>query len=286
MKKFILPVAVMAIALTFLWAGGAAAQDATSTVNGTILGDRGGSHIEWTVDVPANTDAMVSVEYAPCAPPNSVALTVYSSDGQVTRAFQAGHCRKTAYWNTGSSETATVKLSYYEHGNVLYYVINTEGIQLTPVVPMADEEMAEDEMADEEMAEEEMAEEPAEEMAEEEMAEEEPVTAVDAMSVEGTVLGTTGGGHVKYDVMLTGGQRYGGLMTYTMDAGGVWPAVGFMVWGPDGVVAQSSSMHGGPAMVDFVAPVTGQYTIDVYNYHPGRTMMFTITGMPIPASAE
>jgi len=305
MKKFVLPLAVVALTLAVVLAGTAAAQE-TVSVPGTIVGDRGGAHMEWNVPVPANTDAMVSVTYAPCAPPGTVSLMVYSSDGQVTRAYQEGHCTKSAYWNTGSSETALVKLSYYEPGVALNYVITADGITLTGAeMPMAEEEMAEEEMAEEPMAEEEVTAEETEaegEMAvEEEAATEETesvaetvvetvegvasaVGTMKANAVEGTLLGTVGGAHMKYEVDLTGGQEYEGLMRYSMDAGGNWPAVGFIVWGPDGsVVTRSKSMYSLPATANFVAPMDGTYTVDVYNYHPGRTMAYTLTGMPVTA---
>jgi len=276
MKKFILPFAVVALALSFAGVTGAAAQTGTaSSVDGFLVGDRGGAHQEWTLSVPANTDVTVSVEYAPCAPPNAVSFVAYSSDGQVARARQVGHCRKLAAWNTASSDSVTLKLSYYEHGMVIYYVVNAEGIVLAPVAPpaVAVEEAAEPAAVEEAEVVEVVEAAPA------------PVVVV-GDRVEGTVLGTRGGGHVKYEVNLTAGQLYSGLMNYHLDAGGVWPAVGFTVWGPHGrVVAQSKAMHGSPAVVDFVASVTGKYYVNVYNYHPGRTLMFDITGLPIAAMA-
>ena len=48
MKKFVLPLAVVALALAFALVSGAAAQTeaVTSTVDGFIVGDRGGAHQE------------------------------------------------------------------------------------------------------------------------------------------------------------------------------------------------------------------------------------------------
>jgi hypothetical protein len=308
MRKFILPLAVVAFALALAWVGGVAAQEAmTSTASGTIVGNGGGSHLEWNVPVEPNTDVTLKLTYVPCAPSNTVAFSVYAPDGMLASGEPSGSCSRTAAFNSASNDAVMVKLSYYEHGQGLWWVIEADGADLGQAQLMGGEAMAEEPAEAEEMAETEEAAE-TEEMAEtdeaaetEEMAEtdeaaeaedmaEEP--AADAGTVtlgkaEGTLLGTLGGAHAKYDVNLTGGQRYAGVMTYYMDQGGVWPAVGFAVWGPNGLEAISHSMHGMPATVDFVASETGGYTIDVFNYHPGRTMTYILTGMPVaPMAAE
>jgi hypothetical protein len=276
MKKFVLPLAVVALVLAFVWVAGAAAQTGTmSTVNGFIWGNSGGSHQEWTVAVPMNTDVTVSVEYNPCAPPNAVALAAYGPEGQVGVSHQTAYCTKTMAWNTGDSTSVTIKLSYYEHGMELYYVMNATGIDLNAgQAPMAAEEQAE-------------VTQPVTGTMVVSGTEAAPVVAPAPapapITVPADILGTSGGAHMKYDMMLTGGQEYDAVMTYWLDAGGNWPAVGFTVWGPDGVVAQSKSMYGAPAEADFIAPMDGKYTLDVYNYHPGITLYYTLSGVPITA---
>jgi hypothetical protein len=295
MKKFILVVAVVALAVAFALVTGAAAQtEAVSTVDGFIWGNSGGAHQVWDLAVPQNTDVNVSVEYNPCAPPNSVAFVAYSSDGQVVPAHQTAHCTKELAFNTGSSESLELKLSYYEHGQQLYYVVKATGLDLAAVAAPEAEAVVEEEVKVSEVAAEEAVTEtaavaveeaaPAEEAVVEEAA---PVnvSVVKGTEVEGNVLGTSGGGHVKYDVMLTGGQEYNAIMNYHFDVGGDWPAVGFTVWGPDGVVAMGKHMYGTPAEATFVAPDDAKYTVDVYNYHPGLTLYWNLQGLPIPMEA-
>ena len=280
MRKFVLPLALMAVfALVFM--GAATAQDDTpvSIVNGTIVGDRGGSHVEYTATMPQNTDVEVTVEYSPCGDAAAIPLVVYSDDGQVTQGVEDGHCRKSANWNTAGGTGATIKLSNYLHGIALYYVMGSTGFDIdnaavATTIGDVTTVVKEAEAADKAAAD-------AETMA----AAGEAAGMLEANAATGEVLGTSGGGHDKYDIELTGGEEYGAIMSYVMDAGGTWPAVNFKIWGPGGgVVAEGvPSQHGNLRTADFVAPSDGTYTVDVYNYHAGHTAYYTITGMPLPA---
>ncbi|MFN2251920.1 MAG: hypothetical protein ACK2UL_08380 [Anaerolineae bacterium] len=300
MRKLVLPLALIAVfALVFV--GAAAAQDAQiTTVNGQFVGDRGGSHVEYTAAMPQNTDVSVSVEYSPCGDASALPLVVYANDGQVIHGYEDGHCRKTAAWNSAGGTEATVKFSNYLHGVALYYVLTAEGfnVETATMTTVTEPVMAEEaamETEEEATETEEVA------MAEEEEAEGEGIDAVavaekvfaageavgmlEANATTGEVLGTNGGGHSKYQIELMGGKPYGAIMSYAMDVGGTWPAVNFKVWGPSGgvVAAGVPSQHGNLRTVDFVAPEDGVYTVDVYNYHSGHTAYYTITGMPLPA---
>ena len=283
MRKIVLPLVLLAAFAMFV--GVAAAQEGETTVsavNGTIVGDRGGTHTEWTAEVPANTDVHLSVEYSPCGDASAIALMVYSNDGQVTKAVPDGHCRKTAKWNTAGSNMATIKLSNYLHGIALYYVMASKGFAVTDatLVSTTGEVKAAVEAAEGEAAAEADAEMAAKEAA--------VVETLKANAAEGSVLGTKGGGHSKYEVDLEAGGTHAVLMHYMMDVGGTWPAVGFQIWGPDGsVVATGKHRQHGPYVgATFVPAMAGTYTVDVYNYHPGHTMGYTITGMPVPEATE
>lgn len=280
MRKFVLPLALIAVLAT-VFAGAAAAQDDTpvSIVSATIVGDRGGSHHEYTAAVPPNTDVQVTVEYSPCGDAAGLPLVVYSDDGQVTHGVEDGHCRKSANWNTAGSTSATIKFSNYLHGIALYYVMGSMGFDIDDARIVSTIGDVQTVVQEAQMEAEAAA------AAEQMEAAGEAMAMLEANAATGEVLGTTGGGHSKYDVELTGGEEYGAVMSFTMDAGGTWPAVNFKVWGPHGgVVAEGvASQHGNVRTADFVAPMDGTYTVDVYNYHPGHTAYYTITGMPLPA---
>ena len=280
MRKIVLPLVLLAAFALFVGAAAAQETETVSAVGGTLVGDRGGSHMEWTAAVPANTDVQLTVTYSPCGSPDGVTLMVYSDDGQVTKANPDGHCTKTAFWNTAGSTSANIKLSNYLHGIALNYILASKGFTLEGAEMVSDTATMQAEMdaADAEMM--------AEEAAETEAMEAEVTETLKANAATGEVLGTNGGGHSKYDIDLEAGGTYAALMTYNMDVGGTWPSVGFDIWGPGGSVVASGvkEQHGNNFAVNFSAPMDGTYTVDVYNYHPGRMMYYTITGMPVPAA--
>lgn len=277
MRKFVL---LAAAVLGFAYVGSAAAQDATSTSYGTLVGNVGGAHMEWTASAEPNTNAMVSVTYSPCIDPDAVSLVVYSSDGQTTTAYRDGHCKKTATWNTSDSDSATIKLSNYLHGVATNYAIETSGLTVAGAAPAMD--AADDEM----MADDEAADADAAAAAEEEAAMSDAAETLAANADTGTVVGDAGGAYATYDVELTAGQRYAGAMVYNMDVGGQWPGVGMTIYGPDGWSYNSShDMHRSGVTADFVAPADGTYKVQIYNYHPGRVMYYWVSGLPVPNAA-
>jgi hypothetical protein len=281
MRKFVLPLALLAVmAIVFVGVAAAQGEDtAVSFVNGTLVGDVAGSHVEFNAALPMNTDVQVSVEYSPCADASALPLMVYANDGQVIKGMEDGNCRKTAKWNTAGGTSAMIKFSNYIPGIALYYVVGSKGFdienaQITTTVAGVTTVIQEAQA------------EAAAEVAEAKMeAATEAAGTLKANAKTGEVLGTTGGGHDKYDVELEAGGVYGAIMSFTMDAGGTWPAVNFKVWGPNGgvVAVGVPAQHGNVRTANFTAPADGTYTIDVYNYHPGHTAYYTITALPLPA---
>ena len=75
---------------------------------------------------------------------------------------------------------------------------------------------------------------------------------------------------------VTSGTTYTLEMSRGLDVGGNWPAVGFHVWGPSGLVASSSMTHDSPASATFTATMDGTYTVQMYNYHHGHTMFYAL----------
>lgn len=274
MRKFVL---LAAAVLGFAYVGSVAAQDATSTSYGTLVGNSGGAHMEWSAASQPNTNARVSVTYSPCIDPDAISLVVYSSDGQTTTAYRDGHCKQTATWNSGESTSATIKLSNYLHGVATNYAIETTGLVVAGADAVSDTE------TDAAMAEADAEAENAAAAAEQEAATEAVKSTLAANASTGTVAGDSGGAFASYEVELTGGQMYAGAMAYQMDVGGSWPGVGFTIYGPDGwSMSGKHDMHRNGVTASFTAPADGTYKVQIYNYHPGRLMYYWVSGLPVP----
>jgi hypothetical protein len=285
-------------AFALLLAGTAFAQEsAVSELSRTMVGDAAGAYQVWNVDLPANTDVTLTLSHWPCNTGPAIGIEVWGADGLMGMSSEKDACTQELSWNTGDGGPAEIKAYNYLPGVGTWWSMSATGLTLPgATAPMAAEPAAEGEMAAEAApAEGEMAAEaaPAEgEMAKEaapaegEMAAEAaPVEAAAApaagtVSVDNAVLyGTEGGGIMKYDFLAEGGKTYDVTMTYGSPLGGTWPGVGIKVWGLSGLVATGSS-DGVHATASFTAGGNDQYTVEVYNYHPGLPIFYSLEVVP------
>lgn len=296
MKKQVALGGLLAIALGLTLVSIAAAQTtataAPSTVSGSWMGDFGGSYKSWDVTLPANTDVTLTYAFWPCNNTGAYDLEVWSAEGMMGSGTQAGACSKELTWNTGAGGPATIRLSNYFGSSPSNWSLTSTGMALAdgmapammsektmaPAAMMAPAMMATTETmaADTAM----MA--PDKGM----MADDKSMMADHAMSpamapamapasgMAGTLFGDGSGAIATYDMPVMEGKTYSLTMAGGMDVGGNWPGVGFNVWGPVGLVASSHSAFGMAHSTTFTAPSTGPYVIQVYNYHPGRTLFY------------
>ena len=301
MRKFLILTAAIAIGAALLTTGIASADGHISTVSGSMNGDFGGAHMSWDVDLPADTDAELRLAYWPCLNPDAVQLEVWGADSMLGSAGWSSPCEKTLAWNTGDGGAASIRFSNYLQGVGTNYSVSAEGFSLpggdAPAAMMAEETMADDsdeammadDAGDEVMADDAtMADEGEEAMAEEgdgemmvaEAAADDTVMMADDGSgdsaANGTLVGNAGGAFATHALPVTSGTTYNLEMTRGMDVGGNWPAVGFHVWGSNGLVASSSMSYGSNAKATFTADMDGEYTVQMYNYHHGRTMFYAL----------
>jgi hypothetical protein len=102
-------------------------------------------------------------------------------------------------------------------------------------------------------------------------------------------MGDIGGAYGTYPIPVIEGNTYTVTMTYGTPSGGMWPGVGFKVWGPDGLVATGAkpSKHDADTKTaTFTADTTGTYTVQVYNYHHGLVVFYSLEVEEEAAAAE
>lgn len=292
MRRILILTAAIGLGAALLSSGLVSADGHVSTVSGTLAGDRGGAHASWDVNLPADTDATLTLAFWPCGVPSALELEVWGANGMLGKARQSGGCEKSLSWNTGDGGPATIRYSNYLHGVPTHYAVGAEGFSLpggvapvAPAAPMADDTAADDTaMADDAAADATMADTTAadtttaaagtETMAADTAAAA-PVVGAGA-AAGGTLLGNSGGAFATHDMPVTAGTTYTLEMSRGLDVGGNWPAVGFHVWGPNGLVASSKATHDSPASATFTAAMDGTYTVQMYNYHHGHTMFYAL----------
>ncbi len=288
MRRILYLTAAIAVGAALLSSGLAYAQDdasAISTVTGSMTGDRGGAHVTWAVDLPADTDASLRLAFWPCGNAAAFELEVWAPDRMLGKASQSGPCEKLLTWNTGDGGPVTIRFSNYLHGVGTNYSVTAEGFSLpgaSAPAAMADAATTADDAAatttdattaDATAADAPMADTTAATMAADDSAT--PVVGASAAS-GGTLFGNSGGAFATHDMPVTEGTTYTLEMSRGLDVGGNWPAVGFHVWGPNGLVASSKASHDSPASATFTAAMDGTYTVQMYNYHHGHTMFYAL----------
>jgi len=258
---------------------------AQGAVTGTMVGDPGGAHMTWDLVLPAATDVTLTLDHWPCQTGDAITFSVWGADGPLAMSEEATACSQTAAFNTGAGGPATLKVSNYLAGVGTWYSLMAEGIDLPGAAPMAVEETA-------------AVAAPVEgEMVVKAKAVEAPVAApvvaapvvaapvVAAAAVPGvivenaTVLGDVGGAYGTHKLTAEEGKTYTVTMVYGTDPGGSWKGVGFKVWGPDGqVAAGEGELHDTTTKTaTFTADAAGEYTVQVYNYHPGVVLFYSLT---------
>lgn len=292
MKKLFTLGTLLAVALGIALGGVAAAQsESTSTiVSGTWMGDFGGSYKSWDVTLPADTNVTLTYAFWPCPNASAYDLEVWGAGGLMGSGVQAGACSKELTWNTGAGGPATIRLSNYFGAGPSNWSLTSTGIALPDGVAPAPAAPAEPAAAEPAMAD--TAAGAAAAMTDTMAAD---ATAADTMApaaaaapaapaapasgMAGTLFGDVGGAYATYDMAVMEGQTYTLTMASGMDVGGGWPGIGFNVWGPMGLVAMSHSTYGAPHTATFTAPSSGTYVVQVYNYHPGRTLFYAFEPM-------
>jgi len=284
----------------------AESHSGASLVQGSMVGDRGGAEQTWPISLPADTDASVTLAFWPCLDPNAFQLDVLGPDGVLGTASQAGPCSRTLAWNTGEGGDVTLRMYNYLHNVPTNYSISATGFDLpggaAPAMDAADtdEEAGDSTAADGEME--------SADTAETDTAADADVAEVDADAAEsdgdevaadtedaggdadsasgavGTLLGNAGGAFATVDLPVKAGATYNLEMSRGLDVGGNWPAVGFKVWGPNGLVARSTFSYGSPAAASFTAAADDVYTVQIYNYHHGRTLFYALSVEEVAAA--
>ncbi len=296
LSKILRPSLSMAMAASLLVAltGTAAADGHAMTGSGT--GNVGGAHQQWNATLPANTDAELGITFWPCINPHAIDLEVYDASGLAGAAMQTGPCSKSLSWNTGAGGDVMIQMANYLHGIGTHWTITAEGFSLGEGSAMMAASMDDGMMADSDdamMADDDAAMADDDAMMAEDDGEEAMMADDDAMMAEGTsdamapkvammgddamagtLVGDVGGSFFTYDMPVTAGETYTLRMTNGLGVGGNWNGVGFKVWGPNGLVATSTTMHGAPDSVTFTADMDGTYQVQVYNYHHGETLYY------------
>jgi hypothetical protein len=275
---------LLVILAAVVMVGVAAAAD--GQVSGTMVGDHGGAHMTWDLNLPAATDVTITLAHWPCDIGDAVSFDVWSATDHLASSSQATSCTQEASFNTGDGGPAKLIMHNYLHGVGTWYSLSATGIELpgaqAPAPVVASEEAKEAAPAEgvATTAEPVVAAVPAETVP----VVVEPVAAA-APAAEGvivdnaTVLGDIGGAYGTHVINAEAGKTYKVTMVYGTPVGGTWTGVGFKVWGPEGLVAvgDAPDLHNAnEKTATFTAESTGPYTIQVYNYHHGLVLFYSL----------
>ncbi len=256
-----------------------AAQEASpaGALSGTFVGDRGGAYVVVEVDLPAATDVTITLEHWPCQTGRAIGINVWGPGGLLARSRERNACTQVARFNSGDGGKATIQAFNYLHGVGTWYSLSAEGITLPGAVApaAAAEAPAAPAPAEAEAAPAEPVEAKVEAPAAAEAA---PAPApAAAVKVEGaTVLGNLGGAYGVHELAVTAGHTYKVTMTYGLDRGGEWKSVGFHVWCPSGWAASGRKVTWETKQATFTAAEDGVCGIQVYNYHHGVTLFYSL----------
>jgi len=295
--RMIMKTGLLLVVVSIATLGVVAAQSAG--ISGTWVGDPGGALMTHELELPAATDATLTLDHWPCVTGQAIAFDLYTPSGMLASSSEASACTQSASFNTGEGGPATLKLYNHLTGVGSWYNLTAEGIDLPGATMMVEEEAApaEEVMAEEEamvedeavaMAEETEGEEmtePAEaDMAEgEAMVEEAAPMMTSGMLADGaTLLGNIGGAQGDYMLDVVEGENYTVTMTYGTSAGGMWPGIGFRVYGPEGLVATGAKpdlFNNDTYSATFTAGETAQYKVQVYNYIHGLMLFYSLEAM-------
>jgi len=264
----------------------------TSTVSGTMVGDGGGAYQIWNVTLPAGTDVTFSLNYWPCNAGDAIGIEAWDASGLLGWSSEADACTQEVSWNTDKGGPAEIKVHNYLDGVGTWWSLTSTGVALpgavapvaaAPVEPAKAEVKGETVMvakaADTTTTETKAVETTTAEAAPV-VAKAEPATGT--IMVDNSVLyGDSGGANQMYDLMVTEGTTYDATMVYASPNGGTWPGVGFKVWGPDGLVAQSMTEEfSSVATASFTAEGNNKYYIQVFNYHGGVPVFYSLEVKP------
>jgi hypothetical protein len=279
---------VLAASLVVSMTAMAAETPAKSEVSGTMVGDVGGAYQTWNVTLPKSTDVTLTLNHWPCNTGDAIGIEVWGPSGNLGMSEQKDACTQELAWNTGAGGPAEVKAFNYLAGVGTWWMLTSTGFTLpgaTAPKPVAEKPAAETaEMAKPAAAAvTTTAAKPAAEAAEKPAVAAKPATqaAPGMLSVNNVVLyGTEGGGIQKYDLMVKKGTTYNAVMDFASPNGGTWPGVGFKVWGPDGLVAESQADEPGQARATFTAGGDDKYYVEAYNYHSGVPIFYALSVKP------
>ncbi|MBC7237181.1 MAG: hypothetical protein H5T69_15170 [Chloroflexi bacterium] len=96
-------------------------------------------------------------------------------------------------------------------------------------------------------------------------------------TLAGQLTGDRAGSFHYYALSATAGQAAAVSLSFAPDPPGTATGIGFTIYGPMGVVAQSArTAQAGERVAHLVARSTGNYLVQVYNYIPGLTVDYRI----------
>jgi len=98
-----------------------------------------------------------------------------------------------------------------------------------------------------------------------------------------SLFGNDAGAFKDYPLAVKKGQDYKVVLTYGLDRGGTWPAVGFNVWCPSGWAAQGEAVEANQISATFMADADATCQVQVYNYYTGMTMFYSLVAGPVAA---
>jgi hypothetical protein len=259
---------VSALVLGLAVSGVAAAEDQDSValaggspVSGVLTGNRAGAFAYFTVDYPGNRDVVrVELTFVPGDPVTSrgVGFNVYGPAG-----YEIGQGKRNAAGDAGVLEllysddnqaTWLVQVYNYIPDRTIAYTIVVEGLPEQPSAPTTT-----------------------------------PVTTAptDGTGVvtgleepgSGSLTGSRAGAYAVYDLGYAGdGSEVTVMMSFTPDNPAMVGGVGFVIYGPSGMVAEGKRT-GRPTerKATFSSDEPGAYIVQVHNYVDGITIHYAIS---------
>jgi len=237
-----------------------------SSASGTLLGRHMGRFEYYTIEYPGDHYEMtIELEFVPADPImcKGVGFSVFgpgvSLVGKGSLHYNAGTGVWKLVYSDEDAASLLVQVYNYIPGRAVSYTLLARGLPLSLGAPTPTPM-------------------PEVEAEVETEAEVESVTGP-AESGSGSLGGSRAGAYAVYDLNYAGdGSEITVMMTFTPDNPVISKGVGFVIYGPSGEVARGkSTSRPAERKATFSTDEPGAYTLQVYNYIDGVTILYAIT---------